>query len=311
MRKFVSRVNSIISDNQSGSLHLINDLIDACKEFLQDNIENDISIINGIIVDQLLSVANKHIQQVALYKLINDILLVLENNSDSRLKILDFLSDYKNNSEEYLNKISDNILSMLNLEGKNILLHSSSSSIQFFLKRLADDKNYITIYQTVSHPASEGIKQAKYIAELGHKVILIEDSAVGKIISKIDLVLLGADAVLGDTFINKIGTSFLCHASYKSKLPVFVVADTRKYIPNSENTYLFVNSLLNEAPKNELEIFDSTEVENISVENYYYEEIPSKLVSVYINEQGVFTTKRIRDFVDSIEISSQLFKLQN
>ncbi|HBF88690.1 MAG TPA: hypothetical protein DDX39_08615 [Bacteroidales bacterium] len=311
MKKFVARINTIVSNNHAGSVQLIDDLVVACEDFLHHNHENDINVINRIIIDQLLNVANKHIQLVALYKFINEILFVIENEPNSKLPILNFLTSYKEKWNESLNQIFDNITSMASLNNKTLLLHSSSTSIKYFLKRIAENNILLTIYQTVSHPAKEGIVQAKCLSEYGHKVVLIEDAGIGKIIDKIDLVLLGADAVLGDTFINKIGTSYLCHASYKSKLPVFVIADTRKYIPNTEHTSSYIKTLLNETLKSEKEIFSDDNYENISVQNYYYEEIPSKLVSVYINEEGVFTTKKINHYINSIEVTSQLFNLHH
>lgn len=300
MKNFIKNINLILENNQLGSLGLINELIETCENFYETNQKNDIQIINNIVVDQMEKIAKSNVQMIAFYKLIHEIINTIHKDFSTSANILEYFSKYKHESNLYLEALSNNISAIVDAKTTRFLLHSSSSSIQHFFSKIANEGISVEIYQTISHPSKEGINQAKILANFGHKIKLIEDSAVGKFIDKIDFVLLGADAVLNELFINKIGTSCLCQASYKSKLPVFVVADTRKYISDSIENQEIIQSLLNEDSKSSSEILDE-KVENIQVLNYYFENISSKLISGFINERGIFTTKSVKNLIKELD----------
>ena len=133
-----------------------------------------------------------------------------------------------------------------------------------------------------STPGFEGKQLAKDLVDLGVSVRLIADSSVNSIISNIDAVLIGADAILADgSVINKIGTNEIARAAYEKGKPVYVICETAKF---SAQDFL---------------------VEPIDVSNALFDITPSEYVSAIITEEGRFEPRQVKDRIR--EMLSQLY----
>ena len=137
-----------------------------------------------------------------------------------------------------------------------------------------------TIFQTESRPALEGRQQARILLRLGLEVNLIVDSAVSRVLPNMDLVLLGADHVTLNYFVNKIGSCAIALACQHFKVPVYVLADSRKFIATGK--------VPDEPLKREEEVWEDAP-KGVVIPNYYFESVPNDLVDAFVTETGLKT----------------------
>lgn len=175
------------------------------------------------------------------------------------------------------NAVAGQFTQMASPHGKTILLHSYSSTICRVFDHLHENGIRAQVLQTESRPKLEGRLQAAYIAELGYPVTVLPDSAVQHALEWAELVLCGADAVLRDRFINKIGTYPIALACAQYNLPLFVVADSRKFL-NS-------NQWPGEVARDATEVW-SNPPKGITAWNQYFEPVPNRLVTSFVTEKN-------------------------
>ena len=111
---------------------------------------------------------------------------------------------------------------------KKVLTFSNSSSVR---KTLIHHKDKISeVICCRSLPLGEGKNLAELLSESGINVTLIEDSEAARYLSRCDFVLIGADAVTEEFFVNKVGTLQLILAARYFATPVYVVVSILKRI---------------------------------------------------------------------------------
>ena len=108
------------------------------------------------------------------------------------------------------------------------------------------------------------------------------DSALGVALTerqgtkKATRVFLGADALLKDGIINKIGSGVIVRIAREEKIPVYIVADswkfTKKKIPIEQRK---LNEVWDKAPK------------KIKIKNPAFEFVPEKYITGIITELGL------------------------
>ena len=106
--------------------------------------------------------------------------------------------------------------------GRTVLTHSYSSTVIGALVSGAP----AAVICTESLPGGEGKRAAELL-----NARLIPDTAVFTALPKVDLVLVGADAVLPDAIVNKVGTAAIALAARLHGKPVFVLCGRDKFVP--------------------------------------------------------------------------------
>ena len=148
------------------------------------------------------------------------------------------------------------------------------------------------VYNTETRPLFQGRKTAKELKRAGIKVTMFVDSALGVALSKeqgtkkVDKVFLGADALLKNGIINKIGSEVICQIAKNEKIPIYVVADSWKFTKNRipiEQREL--NEVWDNAPK------------KIKIKNPAFEFVDKKYIKGIITEFGLM---RYGDFVRKV-----------
>ena len=124
---------------------------------------------------------------------------------------------------------------------------------------------------------NEGLIQGDAIASLGVPVRIVTDAMSSWGVGQSNLVLLGSDAVFQEAFRNKIGSLAICLAASHFKTPVYVLTDSRK--------------LCRENPKKQdsqrgSEVFDTKGHAQLESVNYYFEDVPLRLVTAFVTENG-------------------------
>jgi len=179
-------------------------------------------------------------------------------------------------------------------EGKklNVMLISYSTTIIEHLKE--NTKNDFTFYVLESRPLLEGRRTAEILAS-NFETHLITDSAMGKFIKKVDIVLLGIDSVLRDgSIVNKIGSYPLACIAAANNKDVYAVGDTFKY--NLKSHY---NQKIIVEQKPIYEVYSKKiKKELFKVHNLYFDITPSNYFKEIISDLGILT---MPEFLEEIK----------
>eukprot|EP01137_Pigoraptor_chileana_P014121 Opistho-2@68377 len=116
-------------------------------------------------------------------------------------------------------------------DGATILTHARSRVINRLLVEAVKANKRINVIVTESRPDNSGYACAKFLEEAGIPVTVILDAAVGYVMEKADLVLVGAEGVVeSGGIINKIGTYQLAVVAKAANKPVYAVAESFKFV---------------------------------------------------------------------------------
>lgn len=140
------------------------------------------------------------------------------------------------------------------------------------------------VYNTETRPLFQGRKTARQLRNAGIKVTMFVDSAAAIAIEKenskdkiyANKIFIGADALLKNGIINKIGSGLIAELAHFHKIPVYIIADSWKFSKKKvsiENRSL--NEIWNRAPK------------NIKIKNPAFEFVNKKYISGIVTELGI------------------------
>jgi translation initiation factor 2B subunit (eIF-2B alpha/beta/delta family) len=156
---------------------------------------------------------------------------------------------------------------------------SSSRAVESTLIEVARGAA-LTVCCAESRPKCEGVALAGRLASVGLVVQLFSDAGISSAVSGSDGVLVGADAVGPEFFINKVGTGALCALASSQGVPVYVLAGREK--------------LLNALDVARLELAEGHPDEvseqppaGVSVRNPYFERVPLNLATIVITDAGI------------------------
>lgn len=180
-----------------------------------------------------------------------------------------------------------------------ILTHTSSTTVQRFLLKAAAKRKFTVIHAesypndhesvhaTVSgtSPGDEEILSfesfQKPLIALGITVILIPDSAVFALMSRVNKVILGTHSVLANGgLVAAAGTRVIARAAKVHQAPVVVVSGVYKLSP----VYPFdFESLIEYGDAGKvIGYHDGDLVDQIDVQNPLYDYVPAELIDLYI-----------------------------
>jgi translation initiation factor 2B subunit (eIF-2B alpha/beta/delta family) len=274
----------VFNDNQSGSVAVLQQLTRSILSFLvseQDNQKCREVLTNRLPVIQ---------KSLGHFAVVNHFLKYLEEKiytfgdlEKDMETLFDSVKNYDDFWKDANRKVAEVAFENLDCEGKTILLHSNSSVVTSFFRKLAEKGVNVRVIQTESRPVNEGRYQAQILAGLGFSVDFIVDAAMGFMIPEVDLAITGADQIHKNYLVNKIGTHALGLLCREAKVPLYVLADSRKIASKPGN------------PETLRRIFrPSADVWNVMNErihpvNYYFEPADSSLFTSIITEKSVIT----------------------
>jgi len=272
----------VFNDNQSGSVAVLQQLTRAVLSFLVS--EQDTKNAREILENRLLVIQ----KSLGHFAVVNHFLQYLEEKiytaGDIEKELESLYDSVKNYDEFWRNanrKVAEVASENLDCEGKTILLHSNSSVVTSFFRKLAENGVKVRVIQTESRPVNEGRYQAQILAGLGFSIDFIVDAATGFMIPEVDMAITGADQIHKNYFVNKIGTHALGLLCRESNVPMYVLADSRKIstIPGNPET-------LRRIFRPSQDIWNVMN-ERIHPINYYFEPVSSFLFTAIITEKTV------------------------
>jgi translation initiation factor 2B subunit (eIF-2B alpha/beta/delta family) len=131
-----------------------------------------------------------------------------------------------------------------------------------------------------ARPALEGRTLAVRLAASGVAVTVFGDAAIAHALGEADAVVVGADAVTPDVFLNKSGTRMLAAAAALQGVPCYVVASRDKFVNRETAARLQPREGAGE------EIWPESP-RNVTVRNPYFEATPLDLVAALVTDAGV------------------------
>jgi len=138
--------------------------------------------------------------------------------------------------EETQNKINRLVFNLMRNNSK-IFTHCHSTNVVNALIYAKNKGKHFEVYNTETRPLFQGRLTAKELSKAGIKVTNFVDSAAEIAIARqgkndreyVNLILLGADAILDNAVINKVGSGMISEIAYNHKIPVYIAADSWKY----------------------------------------------------------------------------------
>ena len=114
-------------------------------------------------------------------------------------------------------------------DGVVVMTHGYSRVVLSVLKKAARRDRRITVISTESRPQNNGPVLAARLTEEGIPVTLISDSSAAHMMDQVDLVFVGAEAVVENGgIINNMGTYQLALVAKAHNKPFYVAAETFK-----------------------------------------------------------------------------------
>jgi len=198
-----------------------------------------------------------------------------------KAKIINHFSD----SQEKINKAIFKLIK----NNEKIFTHCHSTNVVNALIYAKKHGKKFRVYNTETRPLFQGRKTAKELRKAKIKVTMFVDSAIAIAIEKqnkkdriySDKVFLGADALLKNGIINKIGSGMIAELASKHKIQLYIIADSWKFTKSKipiENRKL--NEVWDKAPK------------NIRIQNPAFEFVDKKYISGIVTEFGLMKYKK-------------------
>jgi len=182
-------------------------------------------------------------------------------------------------------KINKNILKLI--KSKDVIFtHCHSTNVVNALIYAKKHGKKFEVYNTETRPLFQGRKTSKELRKAGIKVTQFIDSA-GMIAltksqgtKKVKKIFFGADALLKDGVINKVGSGMFAQIAKDNKIPVYIVADSWKYSPKE----------IELEERNFHEVWERMpEKSKIKIENPAFEFVPKKSIKGIVTEFGVMS----------------------
>jgi translation initiation factor 2B subunit (eIF-2B alpha/beta/delta family) len=219
----------ILNDRESGSIALLNRVIDAIDSGLQD------ADLNAEEFCSLLQDLRKQIDHFAAIE--NFLVSLIRHTGESKnfpVDILQFLRDYRSHWQDSDKKITENFLQHCDPGNRIIFTHSHSETVISLLKQLKGRSIPFLVLQSLSSPGEEGRLSMERMHKARIRAELIDDTDILDALVHTDIILMGCDALLPLEFLNKVGTRAILEEAKKLNKQSLLVTESRKKITRSD-----------------------------------------------------------------------------
>lgn len=174
--------------------------------------------------------------------------------------------------------------------GSTVLVHGHSRVVLSLLRRAAADGIRFSAVVTEGRPDETGLSMARALREVAADVTVILDAAVAHGMERVDLVLVGAEAVAENGgVINKLGTYGVALAAKAHGVPVYVAAESYKFA----RLYPLRQADL-PAERKQVD-FGPLLPPDVLVDNPSRDYTPPKYISLLFTDLGVLTPAAVSD----------------
>ena len=171
-------------------------------------------------------------------------------------------------------------------DGTTVLIHGISRVVIALLQHASNQGKRFNVVVTQASPGTAGIQCAKALEQSGINVKIVLDSSVACTMEQIDLVLVGAEAIVeSGGIINKVGTYQVALVAHALGKPFYVAAESYKFarlFPLNQRDF----------PEEHEEIgFGAT----FKYANPSRDYTPPKLISMLVTDLGILTPAAVSD----------------
>jgi len=157
----------------------------------------------------------------------------------------------------------------------------------------------IRVYVTETRPNLQGARLTAYeLKRDGIPVTLVTDSAVGYLMSKrlVNEVVVGADRVVRDAVVNKIGTYTIAVLAHEHGVPFYVAVPTSSF----DLAHTSKDVVIEERSLEEVTHFGSERIapNGVNALNPAFDITPLKYVNSIICEKGVLTVREFQELTE-------------
>ncbi|KAF2184454.1 translation initiation factor eIF-2B subunit beta [Zopfia rhizophila CBS 207.26] len=225
-----------------------------------------------------------------------------KSNFDLKAEVMDGIRELQDELEQSDDLIAANALDHIH-SNEIILTHTASRSVQKFLQAAARKRKFTVVHAETyphDHTATHGIlltgkKRDEYgddvddmwkpLTAAGIQVVLIPDSHVFAIMSRVNKVILATHTVLANGgLVAAAGAHMIAKAAKVHQTPVVVVSGVYKLSP----VYPFdIEELIEYGDAGSVVPYEDGDfVDKVDVENPLYDYVPADLVDLYITNLG-------------------------
>jgi len=184
-------------------------------------------------------------------------------------------------SKTAIKTISDTCAGLIH-NGDTIITHCNSTvAVQSIIKAHSDGTE-IRVFAPETRPWRQGFITAQTLADAGVDVTLIVDSAVRFFMPETNIVIVGADTIMGNgSVVNKIGTSQIALCAHEHNVPVIVCAETYKFSKSvgKDDTIIIEE-------RDSTEIVGPGKLTGVKIRNPVFDITPPKYITAIITEIG-------------------------
>lgn len=181
-------------------------------------------------------------------------------------------------AQEKINKIVFRLIK----NNEIIYTHCHSTNVSHSLIYAKNNYKKFEVYNTETRPLFQGRKTAQELTDAKIKVTMFIDSALSIALSKkqgtksVTKIFLGADALLKEGIINKIGSGLIAQIAKNQKIPVYIIADSWK----------FTTKAIKIEQRNLNEIWDNAP-KKVKIQNPAFEFVDKKYITGIVSELGL------------------------
>jgi ribose 1,5-bisphosphate isomerase len=177
-------------------------------------------------------------------------------------------------------------------DGSVVFTHCHSSTVTYLLSKALKEGKSFSVICTETRPAFQGRITAKEMLALGVKTAFIVDSAARSVMNRVDLVVVGADAITSEgNVVNKIGTGTIAMLAHEARKPFYVVSELLKFDPA---TLYGDYEKIEERSRNE--VWKDAPAE-LNVRNPAFDVTPRDFIHGVICEEGIVSPHSVAEVV--------------
>lgn len=177
---------------------------------------------------------------------------------------------------------------LLENDVRRVLTCSRSAVVEACARALA-----VPVVCAESRPGLEGRALAAALAAGGLQVTVVADAALGSDFQPGDVVIVGADAIAAEWFINKTGTGQVCAAAELAGVPVYVAAGRDKCIPPA------IAALLTLRHDDPATLWPDP-APGVTVRNPLFERVSLERVAGVLSDAGLLAGEMVREACASV-----------
>ena len=166
---------------------------------------------------------------------------------------------------------------------------SYSSSVSRLLRDLASSMTLRAVCAE-GRPRYEGRRLAVELADAGIAVTLVTDAALTTLLDRTTAIVVGADAVSSEWWMNKAGSFGVSAAAAHRGVPVYVVVTRDKFVPDT------LRHRVKPALADPAQVWPERPA-GVAAENAYFEHIPVELATLFLTDGGPLSPADLRQAI--------------